>query len=105
MSENVTTRRPQTDDEAYVQAAQRHYETVATKLEQLAAEIRERGGRVGSGNRTAVAHAADAMSEFTQGVGGIGSFLWGIVHDAEHLDRFRRESAASGSSGLSEQKQ
>lgn len=92
MPENTTTRRPQTDDEAYVLAARRHYETVATKLEELAADIRQRGAYVGSGKRTAVAHAADAMSEFTQGVGGIGSFLWGIVHDAEHLDRFRRES-------------
>lgn len=79
-----------TDEDIYIECARREYETVAKKLEQLAVRVREQGQYVGTGRASAVSRAADLMSEFTQGVGNIGTFLWGVVHNAEHLDRHRR---------------
>ncbi len=55
--------------------------------------MRQLAERVPSDRSSAVGNAAEAVSEYTQGVSAIGTHLWAVVNDAEHLDRFRREQA------------
>ncbi len=93
-TETTTTKRDRTDDEIYVDCARREYETVAGKLESLAARIREQSQYVGTGRTSAVHRAAEMVNDFTNGVGNLGTFLWGVVHAAEVLDDFRRKAAA-----------
>jgi hypothetical protein len=82
-------------DTEYVRIAQRSYLTVAEKLEEVARRMRQLSERLpGMTRQTAVSAAAEAVSEYVQGVGSIGTHLWAVVHDAEHLDRFRREQSA-----------
>ena len=90
--------RPQSDEDAYVQIAQRSYITVAEKLEAVARRMRQLAERVPSDRTSAVGKAAEAVSEYTQGVGSIGTHLWEVVNDAEHLDRYRREQSVSSAS-------
>jgi len=85
------TTRDLTDEDIYVRNAQRSYLTVAEKLEAVARRIRQLAERVPNDRTSAVGQAAEAVSEYTQGVGAIGTHLWAVVNDAEHLDRFRRD--------------
>lgn len=82
-----------TDEDVYVRNAQRSYLTVAEKLEAVARRMRQLSERVPDARHSAVGKAAEAVSEYTQGVGSIGTHLWAVVNEAEHLDRFRREQA------------
>lgn len=102
MSAEAKPARDLTDEEVYVRNAQHQAEVVAQKLETLAARLRQLGesGFNSTNRRTgAVGVAADIVSEFTQGVGNIGTFLWGVVHNAEHLDRYRREESVDRRGG------
>lgn len=81
-------------DEIALDITKRQVDVVAEKLEQLAERLRRMALRFDAPARqTAVDVAAEIVNEYTQGVGAVGSFLWGTVHNANHLDRIRREEA------------
>lgn len=78
------------DVEDFEDLLKREMDTVARKLENLADSLRRRMSWVSAQN-DATREAADFVSEFTNGVGSIGSFLWTVVHNAGILDTVRRE--------------
>jgi hypothetical protein len=83
--------RPTTDEDLYVREAIRQYDVVADRLEKLVHRMRELGVRVANPNSktTAVSKSAEAVSEFTNGVGNISSHLWGLITNAQDLDEYR----------------
>lgn len=64
---------------------------IASKLEQLAQEIREQGRAFSSSKVDAPTVAGEITSLFVQGTGSLGAFLSGLVTDAARLDRARNE--------------
>lgn len=90
-----------TDAQIYVAAAVRQVDTVARSLERLAERLRrlaERYEMAGNARGGAVGVAAEVVNEYTQSIGGNGTYLWGVIRDAQELDAFFRAGEGKGGS-------
>jgi hypothetical protein len=72
--------------QAYASEAAQNVETVAVRLEALAQRLREYRPALERVRGKASSRAADFVSEYTNGVGNLGTYLWGIVQLAGEAD-------------------
>lgn len=76
-----------TNAQAYGRDAARGVGVIATKLEELAADLRLVAQQMERGDGTASRTAADVVNECTQRVGSAGGHLWSVVRNAADADR------------------
>jgi hypothetical protein len=76
-----------TPAQAYGLQAAQDIETIATKLEAAAANVRRYKPSLERGAGETSAIAADVVNDLTQRVGNLGAFYWNLLHDAHRSDR------------------
>lgn len=81
---------------SHQQDAARSVESIAKKLDDLAARMREHVQYVGHAKPgTCSARAADAINDLVQLTGNMESFTWGVVYNAGRADVYATRAAAA----------
>lgn len=83
----------ETVDPLYVRDVVHQVDVMAERLEKLAERLRLRAKAFANPHVNAVGLAADLVSDYTQGVGSQGTYLWGLVTDARTLDAGRAKQS------------